>query len=245
MYAYIFDSFLQDRKYQHDISHIESRLATLGIQGKTEKMTILKNVPEATRQAIKRGATTVVLIGNDETITKALPQIIETDVTLGFIPVGPQQQIAKILGIPHGLSACDTLSRRVVRNIDLGKAGAAYFLFNLVAPSTISVDCGQYRIATTDPLGKLSIVNFPISGVQGSPDDGTLELVVTPGEERRGWGRRPSDVSVFPIQSVKITSSGGSATLTLDGHLTVKTPLVVEVAKRKLSMIVGKDRSFS
>ena len=59
MYAYIFDSFLQERKYQHELGQIENRLATLGIQGKIEKMTILKNIQEAaptSHQARRRNA---------------------------------------------------------------------------------------------------------------------------------------------------------------------------------------------
>ena len=141
MYAYIFDNFLQERKYQHDIGQIENRLSTLGIQGKIEKMTILKNIQEAARQAIKRGVDTLVVVGNDETVTKVLPQIIDTTVTLGIIPVGPHQTIAKILGVPSGLSACDVLSKRIIRKIDLGKANNAYFVFTLMAPAGVSADC--------------------------------------------------------------------------------------------------------
>lgn len=247
MYAYVFDSFLQERKYNHDISLIENRLATLGITGRTEKITILKNTSEAVRQAIKRGADTVVLVGNDETVTRILPQLIDHDVTLGLIPLGPHQTIARALGIPDGVSACDVISRRIVHRLDLGKANTTYFLLNLTAPAGVAVACdGQYTISSTDPNGLIAVVNFPGPAGGGRPDDGQLELVITPGPEKRGWRglRHQSHGSVFPIRQVKITAAEGSASLLLDGLVTLKTPVTVEAAAGKLEVIVGKSRTF-
>ncbi len=247
MYAYIFDSFLQERKYQHDLGQIENRLATLGIQGRSEKMTILKNIQEASRQAIKRGVETLVVVGNDATITKVLPQVVDQKVTLGLIPLGPDQTIARVLGIPDGLPACDILSRRIVRRLDLGRANAAYFLYSLVAPSTVTVDCGgKYSITSLDPSGTLTVANFPIGQGHGRPDDGQLELVVTPGQAGRGWGgfRRTGSTSVFPLTKAKLTSAGDPATLTLDGQVMIKTPVTLEVARKKIGVIVGKERGF-
>lgn len=245
MYAYVFDSFLQERKYQHDISQIETRLVALGVQGRSEKMTILKNIQEAARQAIKRGTTTIVVVGNDQTIAKVLPQLIGQPVTLGLIPLGRHQTIAHVLGIPEGLVACDVLSRRVVQRLDLGKANDVYFLHSLTAPATVSVDFGKYRVTSLDPGGSLTISNFPFIYGHGHPDDGQLELIVAPGHDRRGWGRRrDSAASVFPMAKAILTSAPGSADLLLDGQITIRTPAKVEVVPRRLEVIVGKNRGF-
>src|SRR5690349_13808036 len=135
MYFYVFDSYLQDRKYANEVARVETRLGTLGIQGRQEKITILKNIHEALKEAIKRGATTIVAVGNDKTVTKILPQVVEHGLTLGLIPLGPEQTIADSLGIPHGVSACDSLSRRVMRRLDVGQANNQYFLLQLQAPA--------------------------------------------------------------------------------------------------------------
>lgn len=246
MYAYVFDSFLQDRKYQTDINQIETRLATLGVQGRSEKMTILKNIQESAREAIKRGATTLVIVGNDATITKVLPQLIEHPVTLGIIPLGPDQSIAELLGIPTGLAACDVLSRRIVHRIDLGQANELFFLSTLVAPASVSVDCGPYTITSLDPGGILSMSNFPTDVSAGHPDDGKIELLVAPSQERKSWGgfRRGPKGSVFSIHKAKLTSAETSATIILDGQVSVRTPVTLRVAKQKLEVIVGKQRHF-
>ncbi len=246
MYAYIFDSFLQERKYQHDIGQIENRLSLLGIQGKIEKMTILKNIQETARQAIKRGVETLVIVGNDETISKILPLVAEAKLTLGLIPLGPNQTIAKILGIPVGVAACDALSRRIIRKLDLGQANSAYFLFQLTSPINVTVDCGDFAITSIDPVGEITIANFPVENSHSLPDDGQLELIVAPGTQKNGWAgkQRSSTGSVFPITKVKITTKQTPTHVLLDGQISIKTPVTVEVAKSKLAIIVGKDRGF-
>lgn len=247
MYAYVFDSYLQDRRYQHDISQIENRLATLGIQGRSEKMTILKNMAESVRQAIKRGATTIVIVGNDATVTRLLPHLVGQPITLGLIPLGPHQTIARALGIPDGLAACDVISKRIIHKLDLGKANTAYFLLNLTTAPGATVTCdGQYSISTDDPTSVIAVTNFPGPESHGRPDDGRLELVVSPGEGGRRWSpfRRTSATSVFPIRQAKVTSVDAPVNLLLDGLVTMKTPVTVEAAPGKLEIIVGRNRGF-
>lgn len=244
MYAYIFDSFLQERKYAHDVSQIENRLVTLGIQGRTEKLTILKNLQETAKQMIKRGATTLVVVGNDETVTKVLPFVIDAGVTLGIIPVGQPQMISRVLGIPSGLAACETISRRIIRHLDIGRANTAYFVFQLAAPASVSVDCGDYRISSLDEHGHITITNFSLDGSHSIPDDGAFEVVVAPGAERRGWKLQRQPQSVFRLTKAKLVSSGLPASITLDGHTIVKTPVAVTVDAGSLDVIVGKERGF-
>lgn len=241
MYAYIFDSFLQERKYVNEIAQIENRLVTLGIQGRVEKMTILKNIAEAARTAIKRGATTVVVIGNDESINKVLPAVIGQSVTLGIIPLGPGRQIADVLGLPNGVAACESISRRVIRHLDLGRANNVYFLFSLQAPASVIVDCGDYRISSLDPQGSLVINNFSTERTVGQPDDGKVELTVHASTTSGRWGRRTTSTSsVFSLTSAKLTTLDHAANVLLDQHVTIKTPVALDVAAHKLDVIVGK-----
>lgn len=246
MYFYVFDSYLQDRKFASDVSRVEARLGVLGIQGRQEKITILKNIQEAVNEAIKRGATTVVAVGNDKTVTKILPQVIEHGLTLGLIPIGPDQTIADTLGIPHGIAACDSLSRRVIRKLDVGKANNQYFLLQLQAPAGTTVTCDDtYSVESLDPRGAIAITN--LAGESGgSPSDGRLELVVG-SSGRSAWPsfrRSYAPSSVFPIHRAKLKCHQDSDTLLLDGQTVVKTPTLVEVGEKKLEVIVGRGRKF-
>ncbi|MBI3572719.1 MAG: hypothetical protein HY092_00790, partial [Candidatus Kerfeldbacteria bacterium] len=205
MYFYLFDSFLQESKYRHDLQKIENRLTTLGIQGRQEKMTILKNPLEATAQAIKRGATTIVAIGNDKTMTRILPVVLEHRVTLGCIPLGQPQTIAEFLGIPIGPDACDILSRRVIQNLDVGEADGHFFMLEATVPAAARVTCdSQYTVESTDPQARISISNLRPMTSRVHPNDGRLELVVSAPTRSMFSRHRPSPMSVFPIRKAKI-----------------------------------------
>ncbi len=241
MYAYVFDSFVQEQKYRTESIRIETRLATLGIQGRTEKITILKNLQESVRTMLKRGAETIVAVGNDQTVAKILPLIIESDAALGIIPVGQHQLVAHALGIPDGVAACDMLSRRIIRRIDLGSAGGMHFLLHAKLPSGLRVHCDHaYSVETTDADSTMLITNL---GPNSRPDDGKLELTVSsPGS---GWMQRgKGTVSVFPISEAKIDRTNGETPILLDGQIQVNPPVTITVLKKKLHVIVGRERSF-
>jgi diacylglycerol kinase family enzyme len=162
---------------------------------------------------------------------------------MGLIPIGPDQTIADSLGIPHGVAACDSLSRRVIRRLDVGKANHQYFLLQLQAPAGTTVTCDDtYSVESLDPEGGMAITNL-VSGSHSQPDDGQLELVVQPAA-RGGWGgfKRGFDhSSVFPIHHAKLQCHRDHDTLLLDGQTIVKTPTLVEVGEKKLEVIVGRN----
>lgn len=244
-YAYVIDAALNDPKYRAELNRIETRLATLGLQGRWERLTILKNIVDTVGDAIKRGAGTVVVIGSDQTVTKILPIIIEHGVTLGFIPLGPDQTIAAALGLPVGLAACDCLSRRVIEHLDVGRANQQYFLLNVTAPAPSSITCdGAYTVTSLDPHGRVAITNLGPRDQRGRPTDGRLELVVQPAGGGSWWSRgSTSQASVFPITKAKIQAPSEIASV-LDGQVIIKSPITVDVVRRKLAVIVGPHRTF-
>jgi hypothetical protein len=162
MYYYLFDSPLADNKYSSIVNRIEFRIIELGINGRMDRLTILKNMRELIESAIKRGAETIVVVGDDTAVARAVSIVARYNVTLGIIPVGPHQLIARALGIPEGEAACDVLSKRVVRTIDLGKVNDQYFLFSLDIPAQdVTVECdGHYRVSLLGLPRPFSICNW-------------------------------------------------------------------------------------
>jgi diacylglycerol kinase family enzyme len=244
MYGYVFDSFVQDGKFRSEAQRIESRLAALGIQGRQEKITILKSLTDACQKMIKRGIETLVVVGNDETVLKVLPIAVEHGIPLGLIPVGPEQRIAKSLGIPIGIDACDVLSRRIMRRIDVGRAGASFFLLDAVLPANAMVGCDeQYTVSVTDPHAAMSVANIVDPRPDAQPDDGFLTLMVR-GKGQGGWMRRHDEVSYFFTQRAEVKTTRHGEQVVLDGHHIVKTPVVLSIQPKLLSIIVGRERSF-
>src|SRR3989338_3648329 len=162
MYCYVYDSFIQQPRYASHLSRIEVRLAELGLQGKTERLTILKNIKEIVESALKRGVDTVVAVGSDQTVSKIVNLIAGSKATLGLIPLGEPNSIAALLGVPSGEAACDTLSKRIVKRLDLGRVNSQYFLRSIeVSGGSAVLESDQgYQISTSDPGSRISIANF-------------------------------------------------------------------------------------
>src|SRR3989339_771218 len=185
MYYYIYDEFVQDQKYEKELLRIENRLADLGLSGDIARLALFKRADEFIREEIRRGVTTIVVVGNDETIYKILDVITETDLTFGIIPLGPNNHIARSLGIPEGMLACDVLSARIVQTIDTGMLNGKRFLAGVRIPETTAeITCGDcYRVKPTTK-GSIEINNFTVSKEQehgqvfSDPQDGFLDAVI-------------------------------------------------------------------
>ncbi|MDD5040278.1 MAG: diacylglycerol kinase family protein [Patescibacteria group bacterium] len=258
MYCYVYDSFLTEKKYALGLFKIEARLTDLGIHGRTERLTILKSIREAVHDAVQKGADTIIAVGNDDTVGKIISILPDHGITFGIIPIGPNNSIAAMLGIPEGEAACDTLSARIIEKIDLGRANNSYFISSLSIPSQheVVIDCGAYNISPLDRNNSITIQNFGIMRHGQSaypqnvsnPKDGILEAVIESAPASRGFfkkiQRTYSGTSVFPIRKLKIKCTNESLSVIADGRTTVKTPVTVEVIPKRLKVIVGKGRMF-
>lgn len=256
MYYYVYDSFLSDKKYQPLLHKIETRLMDLGISGRTEKLTILKSFKEIVRDAASKGVDTLVAVGNDKTFSKVISFLTDHSIILGMVPIGPNNTIASMLGIPQGEAACNILSARIVEKIDLGKANNAYFISSLEIPTErdVVMDCGGYNISPLSTANAISIRNFGLLDNNtigrkkiSSPTDGILEAVISSQKKGGGFFKRRTQFtndSVFPFKKIKIKCNKESLPIIADGQTTIKTPVTVEVIPKKLKVIVGKNRMF-
>lgn len=257
MYLYIYDSYLNDKKYQTVLTRIESRLADLGINGRIAKMTILKNMKETILDGIKKGAETIVAVGNDKTLFEVIRILAREPVTVGYIPVGTKSTIAPILDIPEEEKACDVLSARLSEKMDIGKVNNQYFLSSIeVDKGSVSIQCdGRYWVTSTSADNQIRICNLTAhpqitgsSSFQCNPQDGYLETVIGPptstGKIAGLFQRSSVKTSIFSARKLKIVSQSESVTITADGQPVAKTPVTVEVLPQLLKVIVGKKRMF-
>ncbi len=251
MYHYIYDSFLTDPKYAKTLTAIENRLTDLGIYGSVHRLALFKSMKGAVSDAVRRGAKTVVVVGDDISVAKAIDATSELKTAiLGIIPVGAKNAIAELLGIPEGVAACDSISSRLIEELDLGKVNAHYFLTSLSVPGNVQAECdGRYTVSPVK-AGEICVNNFSVGGPVSDPRDGLLETIVK--TAKRGFfgalfARAPvaAGVSVFPVAKAVITSgSGEELTATADGQTISDAEFRVEVAPKRLKVIVGKNRKI-
>ncbi len=250
MYHYIYGSFLTDPKYAKPLSTIENRLTDLGIYGSVHRLALFKTMKGTVQDAVRRGAKTVVVVGDDAAVAKAIDAVAEfPNVTFGIIPVGERNEIAGLLGIVDPVSACDILSARLVEELDLGKVNNHYFLTSLRIPGAVTAECdGRYTVSPMNG-GEICVSNYALddAGV-GDPRDGRLETMVK--ILPRGFFRSifapayaSAGLSVFPTTHVVVRSSGNAQmTAMADGQPYHDAEFRVEIAPRRLKAIVGKGR---
>ena len=106
MYYYVYDEFVQDPKFERDLALIETRLTDLGIAGKIARLALFRDPKELIRDEIRKGAKTIVAVGNDITLRRVIDAVGDSGVVIGVVPVGKDGNIlSSILGIAVGVDA--------------------------------------------------------------------------------------------------------------------------------------------
>ena len=247
MYYYVYDEFVQDPKFERDLSLIETRLTDLGIAGKIARLALFRDARELIRDEIRKGAKSVVAVGNDATLRKVIDAATDQDVVVGCIPLGKEgNAIAGILGMPYGVDACDVLSARIIEEIDLGSVNAQKFLNAVVFPAVGNATISFDENFTITPYRKCTIeirnLAVPADDVRAAdPTDGRLEVVVRV-PQRSLFGKKVA-TTVVPATRIAVKSEKNTAAIA-DGEVFEGTDFVFESLPRQLRVITGKGRKF-
>ncbi len=255
MYLYLYDDFVKEKKYESAVQSIETRLTDFGIAGKIIRLAQLSNAQAIIEEEFKRGYSTVVIVGNDTSFGNILSRAATSPVVFGFIPLGSGNSIAQVLGIPVGVDACDVLSRRRKVRLDAGWVNNRYFVSQLhVLPHPISVKYDEKFSVSAKGDGKMELVvcNLQPYFWQDKnkkenvirPQDGKLEAFLRPAMKKGlfgGWTYE--DPSIFPFEEMEV-SSKTPFVVSADGKESKEVKIKITLAKKRIEMIVGKERKF-
>lgn len=259
MYFYIYDSFLSEKKHERILAAVETRLTDLGISGKIGRLSPFTSARGLIRDEARRGTQTVVVVGNDETVAKAVEGIGEVKVTLGMIPIGTPTTIARALGIPEGVEACEVLSKRVTQKIDLGKVNGKFFLSSVRIPGdkVVIEGEGSCRFSSLAPNCEIIVSNLRSGDMleheqgslrkSGDPMDGLLDTLIM---NRNGGllGLAKRNVggisSVIPLRKMNIRSEEPVEAIA-DGSRFTSDAFSIEVVPDCLKVITGRERIFA
>lgn len=244
MYFYIYDSFLNNNKYSSVLNRIEAVLTDLGINGRIERTNLLKNIKGTVERNITSKVKTLVVVGNDKTFSQVIASLSNFNVTLGYIPIGTDNKLAKILGIPPEEEACYVLSSRIIKTLDLGKiANKEYFLTGatITGKTQISLD-DKYSI-TSDNAQCARIENLVTNGHYSDPCDKMLDIIIRPKSEKIFGNKQ--NVSILQAKNITIQHLGeNSLPIFIDSGSIFKTPTTISISNETLNIITGKNRMF-
>jgi len=252
MYVYLYDNFLKQKKYDSTIKAIETRLTDFGIAGKIIRLQNFTNSEAVIEEEILRGATAIVIVGNDVTFGHVLSRAATCDILFGFLPIGDNNSIAEVLGIPVGIEACDVLSKRRKLKLDVGWFNNRYFVSQLhIPPSDISVEYDEkFKVSATNKM-ELVVCNLQPyiwkNKKKGDfvvhPQDGKLEAFLRPMSGRGIIKEKYEDPSIFPFEEM-VVSSRKPFVVEADGKQSKETKIKIKLAKSRVDMVVGKERKF-
>ncbi len=245
MYVYIYDDFLQDRRYERDIGLIETRLTDLGITGNVIRLAFFRDAQQVLQQEIRKGAKTIVAVGNDATLEKVLNAVEETRTVVGYIPITTENPFANLLGVPQGAAACDILSARLVEDLDIGEVNGRKFLHEAVMDGTgCVVACDEKFTLSVKRKAQFTFTNLsaehPDVGVI-SPTDGKLTLV-TRLPKLSLFGKK-QDVGKVHVASMRVYAPK-QITLQADGAKITAQEFFFKTLPGRLRVITGRERKF-
>lgn len=259
MHIYVYDTFVSDKKYINQISRVETRITDMGLNGKIVRMGLISSVSSAIENEIKKGANTIIIVGDDQLLSQAINAMahlqaresVGGNVPLGFIPIGKKNLLtADFLGVGNAEQACDVLSQRRIKTLDLGQANNDYFLFSATVPtehSTIEID-ENYSIEIKEP-GEIGVINLTAGftlpqDAKTDPSDNSLELVIKTAQGKKYLPSRKSaaNQSVFAFNKLRIVNK--KYPILLDGVKNLISPVDIQIALIKIRLIIGKNRKF-
>lgn len=239
MFFYLYDSFVLDKSYTNTLNRIESRIIELGINGRVEKLTPLRNMKELLEQGMADDAHTIVAVGNDTTLIRVLNIVASHNVVVGYIPVQTDTPISKLCGIPDAFEACNILSRRIIKTLPLLKVNQNYVLSTLTAklPTDATIRCNDaFTLKPTTPDTSLTV----------SIESQFCKLELQPQPPAAGWLSFGAKKTLFPTScsahKIVVDCPESSVPVLLDETITIKTPVTIQLKPKALKLIVGKGR---
>lgn len=259
MHVYIYDLYVNKKKFNNTITRIETRITDLGLNGKIIRLGVMSSLYDSIENELAKGAKTIIAVGNNSLLNQVINSMarltslsaVNKNIPIGFIPVGKDDnEIADHLGISLNEKACDILSARRVQKLDLGLINNYYFLTQATITTegtTVEID-KNYSIEILEK-GEVGIVNLPINvempeNIKSNAKDGVLELFIKTRNTKKflpiSTGK--PNQSVFSFQKLKIINS--KHPVIIDNSVKIPTPVNISIAKEKINLIVGKHRSF-
>lgn len=244
MYSYIYDEFLQDRRFERDLALLETRLTDLGIMGKVTRLALFRDSLDVIRDEIDGGTETIVAVGNDQTFRRIVEAVGDSQTVIGYLPIGGKNTLAELLGIPHGAAAAEVLSGRLIQHIDLGEINSRRFFHVAEAEgSNFTIDCeGSYRVSVSG-RAHISIRNVAFLDDAGlvDPSDGRLTIVMR--HPRFSLFRKKEDLSKLHIKKARLYAER-HLRMMVDGEEVQAKEFDIRAIPGQLRLITGKDRRF-
>jgi diacylglycerol kinase (ATP) len=134
------------------VDEVRQILADNGIDADLVETEYPGHATELAKQAIKEKYDIIIACGGDGTVGEVANALIGSDVTMGILPVGSANNVARMMHVPFDLAEAGKLLRLgEIRQVDMGRCNGRYFLETAgvgldaaLFPILNKVDKGEY-----------------------------------------------------------------------------------------------------
>lgn len=155
-------------------------LLDLGVNVDVALAKPVKEAVPIAKRAVKKGYSTVIAMGGDGTISAVIRGLVGSDVHLGIIPAGTENDIATSLGIPEDLKeACALIASDHTRDVDLAQISTKEhkkFVFFMV--TTVGLTSTLYPHVKDVPHGDLSNIKEAVMTILHAKPDPKVFLTL-------------------------------------------------------------------
>ena len=243
MYFYIYDDFIATPKLQVKLADVESKLALLGIKGPVSRLHKLTNIKEVMRRAVVRGATTIIVVGDDRSLLKVLNALPDKKIVIGLIAMGPQVTLARRLNVETVKAGIEAAAARKLITINTGTINTHVFL------KTVEITTGTFTAILDDTLtiksdhdqSVVTVANMQLAF--DSDRVSLLEAELMPIKGRWSVGKvRQEQISKLNFKKLVIKSQS-QITAVIDGAETIQDKMItIDTLPNAAKLIVGRER---
>jgi diacylglycerol kinase (ATP) len=126
-------------------------LESNGIEADIAETEYAGHATELARNAIREGYQVVIACGGDGTVGEAAHGLVKSNITLGILPLGSANNVARMMHVPFDLEEAGKLLRLgEIRKVDVGRCNGEYFL----ETAGIGLDAALFPIMNEVDKGK-------------------------------------------------------------------------------------------
>lgn len=134
------------------VDDVRRVLEANGIQADFRETEYPKHATELAKEALKQRYEVVIACGGDGTVGEVATSLIGRNITLGILPLGSANNVARMMHVPFDLEeAAKVLRLGEIKKVDAGRANGTYFLETAgvgldaaLFPILNQVDKGEY-----------------------------------------------------------------------------------------------------
>jgi hypothetical protein len=252
MYVYLYDEKIkQIRKFSKELNKVENQLTEFGLQGGKIYLNKFNNPLKTINDHLESGARTFIIIGNDETINKAINYLSKINfqkndkITVGIIPIGKKNNsIASAIGVKDSLSSCRLILNRRIKTLNLIQVNKSYFIsqvFFKKFTGTIKTNL-NYSIEIKEK-SDIYIINFTpnkeiYNKLKIKPNNKKITLYINNKKIKRSNGQSCHfSSSYFSIENPRQKA-------TIDSSIKIESPIEIKITDKQINLIIGKARNF-